>query len=105
LVNENKVMRNKLQGRGPRVRAGKGGGLLGPHARSGAVQWIINDWDAYDAAWESAYAYALSDDEAAEDGCGPAGGSGQDVRGGGDAAEAASGAGGPGRDVLLPWDM
>ena len=88
------------------MRAGKGGGLSGPPARSGAVQWIINDWGAYDAAWESAYAYALSDEEeAAEADSDLAGDSGQDVCGGDDATGAASGAGGAGRDVLLPWDM
>lgn len=99
-----------MQGRGPCVRAGKGGSLPGHPARSGAVQWIINDWGAYDAAWESAYAYALSDDEAAEEDetaedYGPAVGSSQDVCGGGNAAGAASGAEGVGRDVLLPWDL
>lgn len=82
-----------------------GAGAVAALAPAGSVQWIINDWDAYDAAWESAYAYLSdgSDDDSAwgcksdDDGC---------VGGG---ARVSSGQGRtqpPARaqDVLLPWD-
>ena len=90
-----------------------GAGALAALAPAGSVQWIINDWDAYDAAWESAYAYLSNDDsdcdidddswdwESDDDddddghvGSGARIGSGQ--RRAGSPAKA--------HDVLLPWD-
>lgn len=67
------------------------------------MQWIINDWDAYDAAWESAYAY-LSDEGAGGDDVWDCESDDDD-----DGARVGSGqhrASSPARaqDVLLPWD-
>ena len=83
-----------------------GAGVPAALASAGSVQWIINDWDAYDAAWESAYAY-LSDEGADDDGdwgCesdddGCAGGGARDGSGQRRAPSPARA-----QDVLLPWD-
>lgn len=92
-----------------RPAPGSGAASLMALASSGSVQWIINDWDSYDEAWESAYAYGARDEEDAaeresdadscqhgycEEGVQPRA-----------QVEGPGGAPAKPREVLLPWDM
>ena len=80
-------------------------------APAGSVQWIINDWGAYDAAWESAYAY-VSDEGADDDSAWDCeSGDDEDVGGGDPKIPVPNGSSqrraqslARMQDVLLPWD-
>ena len=92
-----------------RAAPGSGAASLMALAPSGSVQWIINDWDSYDEAWESAYAYGASDEEEAAERESDAGScqGGYCEEGVQPRARVAGPGGAPAkpREVLLPWDM